>query len=230
MFLYYFPNKNTEDITDSYLMSLNLNHLAGVNLSLGIVKANGPDKGMGVIKAVTSTAGGLYQEVRKVGCYLNEQTWVQYGDVWIGWFNGQKPTPEGLLKRDAIGFPCDTEIGKFIISPARFMPNRVRLSPKGEVEYIPKEECVPTLSLIEEVLTNFDGDTIKPEHLRLCAMAIGINYRIGLPECYALNMFDNQSVFQIIQAVSDMKAMQEMLRSMEDKKKAVDTQSINSGD
>lgn len=230
MLLYYFPQKSCNDITKEYLTELNLKHLSEVELGNAVVLNNGPDGGPGCIKAIVNQT---YYKTPKMACCKQIQRWIECEGFWLGYYLENKPTPDGLLKRNGTGFFCKTEIGEFLISPQRFMPSKVKLNSQGEIEYIPKEECNVAISLIDKVFSNTNAREVTSDHFKLAAAAISLNYYIGLPECNALEIFDADSIFRIIEAVTDMKAILAISEYLSDKKKELsieDTQLTEGGE
>lgn len=239
MLLYYFPGKKNEDITDDYLDSVRLGHLKKVELKTGEVIQNGPDGTSGTIKTPKNTNMPFYVEVKMVGYYPNSQTWVKCGDIYIGYENDNKPFPEGLQRRKNVtGYFAETDFGKFIVSPKRFMPSTITMSDNDEITYKPVEECGPTIELLDLVLqdelSTFDGKESKisiSEKYKLAAMALGVNYLVGIPECNALRLVNTDNLIDIVRIVLDIDAIVEMMTAINsEKKNADDLQCIEGSD
>ena len=212
MFLYYFPGISSEELTDYSVYDLD--HLNDQPLTRGEVRANGPDGGSGAIRATGSLSGAYVKE---------RQTWVQSGDIWIGYES--RPELPALLRRNTKGFLVPTCLGDLCISPVRYMPRVVKLNGNGEVEFEPKPEFAEVASLAQEVLTETlecysEGKEVdlKPKYVQLAIMAISANYFIGRHECNVLGVLDDQTIYQVNRAVMDI----DSYMIMADKKKADD--------
>ncbi len=202
-FLYFFPDVLSNDLDIS---KYDLAHLHGLNLNRGECKS-GPGDRPGAIRSFGTMSCGYYPD---------RQTWIKAGDIYIGYET--KPTPQDLLRRDAKGFWCDTLLGKFIVSPVRFLPRVVSLNNAGEVEYTPKDEYQAVAALAQEVLAetleyysqgNMPED-IQAKHIQLAIEALSVNYIIGRLECNALGILDDESIHKINRAIMDIDALLQM--------------------
>jgi len=185
----------------------------------------GPDGGPGVVLAAPPNeyAGGI---MPAVGFHRSTQTWHKAGSYWLGIETENPPRPADLQRPETIdGYRLRLEDGRdWLIPVARHfekgsvMPRRLCLGPEGEVifEALPRyarfctnveliwRDCRRLFRMLsegEEPLTLTDKQVLD-----FAVEALGVNYRVAIPEAALLQILTTQNMNLILNLVVDLPA------------------------
>ncbi len=137
--------------------------------------------------------------------------------VWLGMPRDktQRPGPDDLARAERCldGYPVMLGDGKkWNVPVIRFLFGNTQL-PRfltvvdGDVKWLVKPEFTELFamaeSLVQKVFVDGESESDPAAILRFCAMALGVNYRIGPYEVAALGLIDSENVRLISDAALD---------------------------
>ncbi len=249
-FLYFFTGPKVKNAPDfKRLKELQLDHLVGVAVSQAGWAGNEVMLGPGVICAIADSElsdGGCEP---RVGYYPDTQEWRKGGDGWwIGW---EKDNPSGAvdLARLELRWGHKVQMGNgevFVVPPERYLPDRLELNENDECDRVPLDEFVGIRKLTVKLRADFytqigklarkeeekeekeKVNLIPPmtegEQLKTGNFFLGLNYRIGRVEANVLELWNDQSLREALEAVLDWPTEVKMIKEMmkdKDKKKSL---------
>lgn len=207
IFLYYVPGAKQTTVNESP---------AFASGELGIVfrdcpdglsfcESKGPDGGSGVLLYAMPVSGEKPFSLR----YKPDlQTWVDCGTHWLGMNNEQKPEPDGLLRKKTLNSY------RYTLADGReWMCPKIR---RGGMPLVPAWWKMNQGLFTLEVKTEFvdiwnESESWSlgirsisyPEAFSICALCLGLNYRMGVNEISMLNMLDMETSRDVILAALD---------------------------
>ena len=155
------------------------------------------------------------------------QEWCKFANFWIGWDKESPPTPDELLKTDAIFGPGITDgKGKPWTIPTILsndinrvtMPQVYGYDDQGNFRLMQRESDKTLWELAGKVATYLLGDEggdMTDEEIAQAALAfLSVNYRVGKPEVFALfkaghTLLETKFVAGIFSAVTDFGRVQD---------------------
>ena len=187
----------------------------------------------------TVYAQGMGQE--RVGFYPEDQEWRQVESetphFWLGWCKGAKPGPTDLARTESImGYFVKLRDGaEWLVPVARsFMPGTclpelLLMGPGGKVVSHVTDAYRGLFdragAIAEQVYkVNEDGamqlsaEVSREEKFALAVDALAVNYRIGIAEVNALELFDTQCMWNVILALIDFPTLKRIVAESAEKK------------
>jgi len=213
---------------------------SGLNESSAAARAtDGPAGRPGIYAAHTDA------KLKRIGYYPDKQDWHKCGEFWIG-LNGSGVQPRQLMKRDLLsGHMVTLSDGNEWLIPAAIRPDTMQpLLPfsysgeNGEWTKAVKEQFQPfwnlALEVLEIITVSADGEENQEAlqkftdeyRLNAAVLALSINYRISKYECQILELFDDESLNQIMFSIIDWPTVEDAFK----KKGQVDSSSTTPGD
>ncbi len=187
----------------------------GVTLHATDAISETPDGGMGVLFYWTARgARNLVASIPQTS--LTTQTWrpcvadgeLPAGRAWVGWTTDEPPRANDLARAkqqggDLLALDDVTHGEEWLIPVARQLPRKVTFDDAGEVNgSIVSEkfsEFWDATWKAAEMFTPTDGgfEADYKEALNYCALALGINYRIGRDLVAGLGLLTTEHFFAI---------------------------------
>lgn len=228
IFLYYVPGASEATVKESPAFSE-----GGLQIvfrdcleALAFAPSKGPDGEPGLLLYAIPTSrekpfGLRYRP--------SDQTWIDCGTHWIGIQNDSPPQPEGLRRKKVLdSYSYAMADGREWLCP-KIRRGGMPLVPaywkinQGNFRLEVKEEFAD----IWEQSADWAG-TVRAisymEAFQICALCLGLNYRLGVNEISALNMLDMATSRDVILAALD----EQFFLDMVNQKKTLD--SDTSGD
>jgi len=232
-FLYYLPGKAKGSVTRADLAAnpilsaplfefIHSPRLFNTKLHQNEIMNRGPDNGSGcLLHAQPQVECGQIP-----GYYPDRQKWQKFGDVWIGWEPGMLPGPESLRRATQItGYEVELGDGRIWNAPV--------VKPFHEAERT--LGCnLPMIIGVDETMSHtaaivnrfrwawdlsgkiadrvFNGatDTRFGSFDDAVAM-LSLNYRVGTAEATILELFDDDTVSEVLLSAVDNRTVQEFL-------------------
>lgn len=225
-FLYYLPHKKFEGVTAELLQSnpvlagpffehIHSPRMLKNNLIGGNVLNNGPDGGSGCVIA-PQPQGNVDQDPR----YDAEtQTWQKFGEHWIGWKTDMLPGPESLRRATMLdGYEVELGDGRVWQAPV------IRAFQEKDITWIPRIPMVwgigRDMTPIAEPLNKYRAawemsakvfasvcGGVPATMLDVFGWAVEclqLNYRIGSIEASVLQVFNDDTMREVLQASVDV--------------------------
>ena len=141
------------------------------------------------------------------------QTWIEGPGYWVGYQNRSKPRPIDLVRPMLVRGTKVVLGGQewtiplvhaaiadepFTLLPRsfRFVDGQTVLKVRDQYEAI----CQQTMEMADLVLNQGDWRLTEDETLRYDVAVLGINYRVGIAESVALDLFDTRNMMLVPQA------------------------------
>lgn len=214
-FLYYAPG--AKNIQREDFARLGLGHLDGLNPSSRQCIA-GPDNGPGTIFVATRPKD---TGEHRVGYYPAEQTWVDRGPVWVGWFNADPPAPQDLIRAEAVAAHAvkmsDGQDWHFPVAPAlpvAYVFDRDNhMTEKRLAQYA---RLYAIAERIAEVQASEPRDMDMLECVQMLSEALGYNYHISFLEVGAYGLASSDNVALAADAILDYPQLRKIMEAMRD--------------
>lgn len=215
IFLYYIPGTTEKTAKDSPAFAS-----GGLQIvfrdcldNLSYSESKGPDGGTGLLLYAIPVSrekpfGLRYRP--------DAQTWIDCGSHWLGMQSNQLPEPEGLRRvkmldsyRYALADGREWMCPKIRRGGMPLLPAWWKMS-KGQFTLEVKTEFVDIWN--ESESWSLDIRSISyTEAFSICALCLGLNYRIGVNEISMLNMLDAATSRDVILAALDEQFFVDML-------------------
>ena len=180
-----------------------------------------------------------HETIIDVKYYPKEQEWHSFEDFFIGFRKDIKPTD--LLRDSHVpGYPVQMgKRGSWIIPVAHLDALNFSLPcfevpmGKGQWQQQPEDQYAHLSVFAEKIYTAMDdkgGFSFDEDNLRtICCEMVAVNYNISDIECGLLQMLNTSAYMGICRAVIDQPGAQQILETLEGKKKISEESDTSSG-
>lgn len=251
VFLYYLPGKSKDSLTaddlarNPILSGPFFEHIHSPRLLktriMGCNVHGGPDNGDGCVIAPEPQV----PIDMLPGYFKDRQTWKKFGDQWIGWQTDRRPGPESLRRANQIdGY--EVELGDGLIWQAPIVRPFHEASKNWGCN-LPMvigldESNEPTARVIERFRWAWDitgrvADILfngVPANLFAmfddAASCLSINYRIGRHEASILELFNSQTISDVLKSAVDDPMVDAVLKAEQQKNPTSRPDSANTSD
>jgi hypothetical protein len=226
----YFIEGLSEKPSAEKLAELALGHLEPVQLSLAPV-AKGPNGKSGLVVAVEVTElNELAEGSFPVGFYPEKQSWQASGKIYLGIQTGTPPRECDLRRKNYQGgYKIDLAGESYLAPSLRMLPRIWVMDPvSGEMKKKAKAQFAGLEAIAERIWKEFlnenkieQDETEKAEPLtdiekyKAARDFLAVNYCLGDHEINYMQLFDDNSVEEILGAVVDMQGFIAMAKAAE---------------
>lgn len=189
---------------------------------------SGPGGASGIIIAAANPS---HIPSQPIGYFPDRQTWVDVGGTWLGYDNVERPHPEALRREKlTAGHEVILGDGNSWIAPVirkhdegRWscnLPMKTGLNPAGEYTEAVRADVAWAWDAACELWNAryADGGITKGRFLEVVTKLLGLNYRIGPHEVFALDLFDSENMTELVFAFLDVAATESWCEAQESKK------------
>lgn len=243
-FLYFFPDRHSVRLDELMLQDEGIGHLLETGWTENGCSNSPAGEGVrGVIVVPNVKEPGKMPEV---GYYKDSQTWVEWNKFWIGYENANKPTPQDLAKSEIIkGWDVElADRNKWHVPVARLangstnLPHTYVLGPdqvlRSKIAPDFLELGIKAADMWEAFVTEEENRDDNQKALlgnkniyEFATEALAVNYRIGLPEVGALQLFQGKDFVTVTEAVIDTPTWEKTLKDLNEARKKKGRAEIN---